>query len=77
MLGHWSGAAIVTSYLTGMPFEAALARGGHPLDTYLCARADVQIPDELMEAAKQRIFPFAEEALEHFRSLVSAAFMSR
>lgn len=69
MLGHWSGAAVVKSYLTGMPFEAVLARAGHPSANFLLARASVPIPDAVMDKAKQLVWPWAEEMLSRFEAV--------
>jgi hypothetical protein len=63
MLGHWCGAHIVKSYLTGMPIEAIYVRAGHVKDAYLLPRARFKKPDDIAGAAKALFFPWADDIL--------------
>lgn len=59
ILGHWCGAHIVKSYLTGMPVEATLMRAGHFRDTFVLPRGRLPVPEEL----GRLIFPGIDDAL--------------
>lgn len=59
ILGHWCGAHIVKSYLTGMPQEAALMRGGHFRDTFVLPRGRMPVPEQL----QRLLFPGIDDAL--------------
>jgi hypothetical protein len=65
ILGHWCGAHIVKSYLTGMPLPACLLRAGHLEDACILPRSRIEPPEALMK----QIFPDIDEPLAAFKEV--------
>lgn len=62
ILGHWCGAHIVKSYLTGMPLQACLMRAGHLEDAFVLPRGRLEVPEGLAG----KLFPGIDDALQYF-----------
>ena len=65
LLGHWCGAHIVKSYLTGLPLPACLVRAGHFEDAFIMPRSRISAPQHLLDP----IFPGLQEHLKYWQVL--------
>ena len=63
ILGHWCGAHIVKSYLTGLLLPACLVRAGHFEDAFILPRGRILPPQHL----QNQIFPGLQDALKHWQ----------
>lgn len=65
LLGHWCGAHIVHSYLTGLPLPACLVQAGHFEDAFVMPHGRIQAPQHLLNP----IFPGLQENLKYWQVL--------